>query len=187
VPELLSNEVRLKSRPRGLPQESDFEIVAVPVGSPDDGEILVRNLWMSADPYMRGRMTDRNSYVPSFRIGQPLEGGAVGQIIESKSPDFAVGEFVLSMMGWRELAVGKASVFQRIDPTLGSIEDYLGVLGMPGLTAYTGLVRIAQLKSEETVFVSAAAGAVAQRHVKSRRLWAPTSLEAPALTTVADG
>jgi NADPH-dependent curcumin reductase CurA len=156
----MSKEVRLKSRPTGVPQESDFEIAAVEVAPPGDGKVLVRNLWMSVDPYMRGRMTDRKSYVPPFRIGQALEGGAVGQVIESRSADLAVGEFVLSMMGWRELAVGKASAFQKIEPSLGPIEDYLGVLGMPGLTAYAGLIRIARLKGGEAVFVSAAAGAV---------------------------
>jgi NADPH-dependent curcumin reductase CurA len=157
---LTSREVRLRSRPTGLPQESDFEVAAVAVTPPEEGEVVVRNLWMSVDPYMRGRMTDRKSYLPPFQIGRPLEGGAIGQILESRSPDLAAGEFVLSMMGWREIAVGKASAFQKIDPSLGPIEAYLGVLGMPGLTAYTGLVRIAQLKDGEAVFVSAAAGAV---------------------------
>jgi NADPH-dependent curcumin reductase CurA len=160
VSKLTSKEVRLRSRPTGLPQESDFEVAAVDVTQPEDGEVVVRNLWMSVDPYMRGRMMDRKSYVPPFQIGKPLEGGAVGQVIESRSPDLAVGQFVISMFGWREIAVGKAGAFQKIDPSLGPIEAYLGVLGMPGLTAYTGLVRIAQLKDGEAVFVSAAAGAV---------------------------
>jgi NADPH-dependent curcumin reductase CurA len=160
VSTLTSKEVRLKSRPAGLPQESDFEVAAVEVAPPGDGEVVVRNLWMSVDPYMRGRMTERKSYVPPFQIGKPLEGGAVGQVVESRSPALAVGQFVISMFGWREVAVGKAGAFQKIDPSLGPIEAYLGVLGMPGLTAYTGLVRIAQLKDGEAVFVSAAAGAV---------------------------
>ncbi|HXB66854.1 MAG TPA: NADP-dependent oxidoreductase [Candidatus Acidoferrales bacterium] len=158
--EWTSKEVRLKSRPSGLPQEADFEVAAVALAQPDDGEVVVRNLWMSVDPYMRGRMTERKSYIPPFQVGKPLEGGAVGQIVESKSPDLAVGQFVISMFGWREMAVGKAGAFQKIDPSLGPIEAYLGVLGMPGLTAYTGLVRIAQLKDGDAVFVSAAAGAV---------------------------
>jgi NADPH-dependent curcumin reductase CurA len=132
----------------------------VAVTQPDDGEVVVRNLWMSVDPYMRGRMTDRKSYIPPFQIGKPLEGGAIGQIVESRSPDLAVGEFVISMLGWREIAVGRARAFQKLDPSLGPIEAYLGVLGVPGLTAYTGLVRIAQLKDGEAVFVSAGAGAV---------------------------
>ena len=97
-----SKEVRLRSRPTGFPQESNFEVASVPVTQPADGEVLVRNIWISVDPYMRSRMTDQESYVPSFQIGQPLQGGAVGQIIESRSPDFVVGEFVFSMMGWRE-------------------------------------------------------------------------------------
>jgi NADPH-dependent curcumin reductase CurA len=160
MPQSMSKEVRLKSRPTGIPQETDFEVASVAVPQPDEGEVLVRNLWMSVDPYMRGRMTDRKSYIPPFQIGHALEGGAIGQIVESRSPDLAVGEFVISMMGWREIAVGKASAFQKIDPTLGPLEAYLGVFGMPGLTAYTGLVKIAQLKDGESVFVSAAAGAV---------------------------
>jgi NADPH-dependent curcumin reductase CurA len=160
VSQLTSREVRLKSRPTGLPQESDFEVVPVAVTQPDDGEVVVRNLWMSVDPYRRGRMTDRKSYVPPFQIGKPLEGGAIGQIVESRSPGLAVGQFVISMLGWREIAVGKAGAFQKIDPSLGPVEAYLGVLGMPGLTAYTGLFEIAHLKDGEAVFVSAAAGAV---------------------------
>lgn len=155
-----SREIRLKSRPVGLPTAGDFELASVPVGEPGAGEALVRNIWMSVDPYMRGRMIDRASYVPPFRIGAPLEGGAIGRVVASTSDRLAAGDYVFSMLGWREYALAKAEAFQKVDPSLGPVETYLGTLGMPGLTAYVGLFRIAELKDGDTVFVSAAAGAV---------------------------
>ncbi|MEN6541872.1 NADP-dependent oxidoreductase [Parvibaculum sp.] len=157
---LVSKEIRLKSRPVGAPKPSDFELATTEVGQPGEGEVLVRNIWMSVDPYMRGRMMDRESYVPPFQIGEALQGGAIGQVIASKSPKLAVGDYVQSMFGWREYALAKAEAFQKVDPALGPIEAYLGTLGMPGMTAYAGLMKIGELKDGETVFVSAASGAV---------------------------
>lgn len=157
---IVSKEIRLKARPVGMPKLSDFEVATRDIGAIGAGEVLVRNSWMSVDPYMRGRMMDRESYVPPFQIGGVLEGGAVGQVVQSNDPALKVGDHVQSMMGWREYATGKAAAFQKIDPTLGPIEAYLGVLGMPGMTAYAGLFRIGELKDGETVFVSAASGAV---------------------------
>lgn len=157
---IVSKEIRLKARPQGMPKLSDFEVASREISAIGAGEVLVRNSWMSVDPYMRGRMMDRESYVPPFQIGGVLEGGAVGQVVASNDPTLKVGDHVQSMMGWREYATGKAAAFQKIDPTLGPIEAYLGVLGMPGMTAYAGLFRIGELKDGETVFVSAASGAV---------------------------
>lgn len=156
-----SREIRLKSRPVGMPKESDFELAETEVPAPGEGEVLVRNIWMSVDPYMRGRMYDRESYVPPFQIGKPLEGGAIGQVVASNAPELKVGDYVQSMMGWREYFVAKPDALQKIEDVAGvPIQAYLGTLGMPGLTAYAGLLRIGELKDGETVFVSAASGAV---------------------------
>jgi NADPH-dependent curcumin reductase CurA len=171
---LQSKEVRLKSRPVGVPTRENFEVFSRIVGPPGEGEILVRNTWMSVDPYMRGRMsevpeympadqpgvTQQESYVPAFQIGESLDGGAVGQVIASRSTLFAAGDYVESMLGWRELAIGPAEAFQKIDPAFAPLSAYLGTLGMPGLTAYAGLTRVGEVRSGESVFVSAAAGAV---------------------------
>jgi NADPH-dependent curcumin reductase CurA len=159
---LTSKEIRLKARPVGMPKTSDFELATTDVRQPAAGEVLVRNIWMSVDPYMRGRMMDRESYVPPFQIGEALQGGALGQVIESKSDKLKVGDFVQSMWGWREYETNKAETFQKIDPSLGPLQAYLGTLGMPGMTAYAGLFKIGELKDGDTVFVSAASGAVGQ-------------------------
>jgi len=155
-----SKEVQLASRPDGAPTESNFKIAEVDVASPGAGEFLVRNIWMSVDPYMRGRMMDRESYVPPFQIGEALQGGAIGQVIESNNEKFAKGDYVNSMNGWREFYVTDGMMVNKIDPSIGPIETNLGVLGMPGMTAYAGLFKVAKLKDGENVFVSAASGAV---------------------------
>ncbi|MGV8106459.1 MAG: NADP-dependent oxidoreductase, partial [Nitrososphaerota archaeon] len=131
---------------------------------PKEGEFLVRNIWMSVDPYMRGRMRETKSYISSFQLNKPLEGGSVGQVIESKNNQFKVGEYLLSNFGWREywLSIGGSGV-TKIDPNMAPIHSYLGVLGMTGLTAYIGLLKFGELKDNNdnnTVFVSAASGAV---------------------------
>lgn len=156
-----SKEVRLKSRPVGMPKEGDFEIAEAEIGQPGDGEVLVRNIWMSVDPYMRGRMYDRESYVPPFQIGKPLEGGAIGQVVASNAEGVKEGDYVQSMLGWREYFVARGNEVQKVDDKAGvPIQAFLGTLGMPGLTAYAGLLRVGELKDGETVFVSAASGAV---------------------------
>ncbi|WP_422020830.1 NADP-dependent oxidoreductase [Pyruvatibacter mobilis] len=157
---VVSKEVRLKARPEGMPKLEDFEVAETEIGAPGDGEVLIRNIWMSVDPYMRGRMYDRESYVPPFQIGAPLEGGAIGQVVASNSDKVAVGDYVQSMLGWREYAVAKGEDVQKVDETAAPIQAYLGTLGMPGMTAYAGLLRVGELKDGETVFVSAASGAV---------------------------
>jgi len=143
-----------------VPQASDFELAQVPIREPKAGEVLVRNIYMSVDPYMRGRMVERKSYVPPFQLGRPLAGGCVGQVVQSKSDVFPVGAYVLSMLGWREYYVADGSGLTKIDPNLAPLQAYLGVIGMPGLTAYVGLLDIGQPTEGDIVFVSAASGAV---------------------------
>jgi NADPH-dependent curcumin reductase CurA len=155
-----SREVRLKSRPEGLPNTGNFEVAAVELPAPGPGEVQVRNHYMSVDPYMRGRMYDRASYVPPFQIGEPLQGGAVGEVIASNDPGFKVGDTVQSMFGWREAFNAPAAAIQKLDTFGLPIQTFLGVAGMPGMTAYAGLLRVAALKEGDVVFVSAAAGAV---------------------------
>ncbi len=155
-----SREIRLAARPSGHPKEIDFQLAESPLPELGEGEVLVRNIFMSVDPYMRGRMQDRESYIPSFQIGEALQGGAVGQVLASRAASLAEGDCVSSMQGWREAFVAPAGGLRRIDPQLAPISYHLGVLGMPGLTAYVGLLDIGQPKAGETVFVSAASGAV---------------------------
>ncbi len=155
-----SREVRLKSRPVGAPVADNFEIASVILKEPGAGEVLVRHLWMSVDPYMRGRMMDRESYVPPFQIGEALQGGAVGEVAASNDPSLQPGDLVESMFGWREALVAPAGAFQKLPASKAPPQAYLGVLGMPGLTAYAGLLNIGEPKPGDTVFVSGAAGAV---------------------------
>jgi NADPH-dependent curcumin reductase CurA len=160
---VVSHEIHLKERPIGMPTNKNFELAEVQIPEPRDGEFLVRNIWMSVDPYMRGRMTERRSYVPPFELGKALEGGCVGKVVESKNTQFAVGDYVLGMNGWREywISTGNPTTgVTKINPNIGPIQFYPGIFGMTGLTAYAGLLRIGQLKEGETVFVSAASGAV---------------------------
>ncbi|MBV8432263.1 MAG: NADP-dependent oxidoreductase [Solirubrobacterales bacterium] len=156
----LSREVQLAARPDGEPKPTDFKLVEVDVPDPGDGQLLVANRWMSVDPYMRGRMNDVESYVPPFQIDAPLEGGAVGQVVRSDDERFPPGQWVLHQLGWRDLALLPAGAAQPIDPDLAPPSAYLGVLGMPGLTAYVGLFDIAGYQDGDAVFVSGAAGAV---------------------------
>jgi NADPH-dependent curcumin reductase CurA len=143
-----------------MPTEEDFELTQVPVPDPGEGEILVQNIYMSVDPYMRGRMIDRESYQEPFQLGKTLEGGSIGKVIKSNGGAFHVGDYVLSMHGWREYYISDGSGLTKIDHTVAPIQSYLGVLGMTGLTAYGGLLDIGKPKEGETVFVSAASGAV---------------------------
>ncbi|MCC6920168.1 MAG: NADP-dependent oxidoreductase [Alphaproteobacteria bacterium] len=155
-----SREVRLKSRPQGLPTGAHFDIVTVDLPAPKDGEVQVRNSWMTVDPYMRGRMYDGPSYAAPFQVGEAMQGGAVGKVVASKSPAFKEGDLVQSFFGWREGFTAPASLVQKLD-THGLPEQmFLGAVGMPGHTAWAGLMRVAAFKPGDTVFVSGAAGAV---------------------------
>lgn len=156
----LSREIHLKSRPVGMPTPDNFELVSVELPPPGPGQVQVRNQWMSVDPYMRGRMNTMKSYIPPFQIGAPLEGGAIGKVLLSNDPAFRPGDIVSHTFGWRECFNAKASALQKLDTHGLPAQDFLGVAGGVGLTAYAGLLRTAALKGGETVFISAAAGAV---------------------------
>lgn len=155
-----SREIRLKSRPVGMPKPENFELASVDLRDPGAGEVLVRNTWMSVDPYMRGRMYDRPSYVPPFQIGEALQGGAVGRVEKSNDPKFKPGDLVESFLGWCEAFVAPASGLTKLPASNVPPQAFLGVLGMPGMTAYTSFHRIGEPKSGDVVFVSGAAGAV---------------------------
>ena len=154
-----STEIRLASRPRGWPTLDNFATVTVDLPALRDGDVLVRNLFMSVDPYMRGRMNDVKSYVPPFQLDQPLAGGAIGEVVESRDTTVKTGDIVLSMNGWRDLFVAPASPLRVVDGSVRPLSAYLGVLGMPGLTAWVGL-KLGEVKAGDRVFISAAAGAV---------------------------
>jgi NADPH-dependent curcumin reductase CurA len=153
-----SREIRLAARPQGEPQPSDFQLAEREVGEPADGELIVRNAFMSVDPYMRGRMNAGRSYAAPYEIGEPLYGGAVGEVVASRRDGFAPGDTVVHQFGWREYSTVRGA--QKVDTSLAPASAYLGVLGMPGLTAYVGLLDIAGLRDGDVVFVSGAAGAV---------------------------
>lgn len=155
-----SREIRLRQRPVGMPTAEDFETATVEVAEPADGEVTVRNVVMSVDPYMRGRMMDRKSYVPPFQIGEALTGGVIGRVVASKADGFGEGDYVQSMYGWREAYTAPAGELQPLGSLEAPASAYLGVLGMPGMTAYAGLLEVGALQEGETVYVSGAAGAV---------------------------
>lgn len=157
-----SREIRLKSRPVGTPVADNFELATVELPAPGAGEVQVRNHWMTVDPYMRGRMNDVKSYSPPFALGEAMQGGAVGEVIASNDPSLAVGDLVQSMYGWREAFNAPASAVQKLDTFGLPPQAFLGVAGMPGMTAWVGLLKIAALKDGDVVFVSGAAGAVGQ-------------------------
>ena len=157
-----SREIRLKSRPAGVPTPDNFELATVNLPDPAPGEVQVRNSWMTVDPYMRGRMNDVQSYVPPFQIGEALQGGAVGEVVASNDPAFRAGDAVQSFFGWREAFNAPVAAVQKLDTHGLPPQAFLGVAGMPGLTAYVGLLKVAALKDGDVVFVSAAAGAVGQ-------------------------
>ena len=138
----------------------NFELAEAPLPALEDGMVRVRNRWLSVDPYMRGRMNEVKSYVPPFAVGEPMQGGAVGTVVESRSPHLEEGETVFHMLGWREEAVGPAAQFNKVPPLGVSDQQWLGNLGLTGATAYFGLLRVAEAKQGDVLFVSAAAGAV---------------------------
>jgi NADPH-dependent curcumin reductase CurA len=157
-----SREIRLKSRPVGTPVADNFELATVELPAPGAGEVQVRNHWMTVDPYMRGRMNDVKSYSPPFALGEAMQGGAVGEVIASNDPSLAVGDLVQSMYGWREAFNAPAAAVQKLDTFGLPPQAFLGVAGMPGMTAWVGLLKIAAMKDGDVVFVSGAAGAVGQ-------------------------
>ncbi|MDQ1344806.1 MAG: hypothetical protein QG586_336 [Pseudomonadota bacterium] len=159
---LVNHQFRLAKRPVGMVQRSDFEYAQAPVAEPGEGEVLVKILYVSLDPAMRGWMNEGKSYVPPVGIGEVMRAGAVGRVITSRDPSIAVGDHVVGVLGVQEYAVAKAKGLTKVDPKLVPLPVYLGTLGMPGMTAYFGLLEIGQPKPGETVVVSGAAGAVGQ-------------------------
>ncbi|MBL4854423.1 MAG: NADP-dependent oxidoreductase [Robiginitomaculum sp.] len=162
---LKTNNICLTAYPKGLPTPEHFEMTTTDVSPAGDGEITVRNHWMSVDPYMRGRMSGIKTYIEPFQIGEPLEGGAIGEVTHSGHKDFKVGDWVMTMLGWREMFTANVEdmrkvMLQKVDPNMLPAQAYLGVAGMPGLTAYAGLYKVAEFQPGETVLVSGAAGAV---------------------------
>jgi NADPH-dependent curcumin reductase CurA len=160
--ELRNRRVVLAKRPVGEPDASCFAIETVPVSSPEQGEMLLRILWLSVDPYMRGRMNEGPSYAPPVALGEVMVGGTVSEVVESRATGFKVGDIVTGYHGWQEyaLAHGEEKRLYKVDPSLAPISTAVGVLGMPGHTAYFGLLRVGKPKPGETVVVSAASGAV---------------------------
>ena len=156
----MSRAVVLAARPEGEPKPTDFEVRELDDGEPAEGEVLVRNVLVSVDPYMRGRMTGVRTYVPPYDIGDVIDGGAVGRVVTSRHPDFAEGDWVRSLLGWRESGVAPGDRLSAIDPAASPPSTSLSVLGYPGFTAWIGLGEIGQIVAGETVFVSGAAGAV---------------------------
>ncbi|WP_164410194.1 NADP-dependent oxidoreductase [Streptomyces salinarius] len=156
----VNREWHLVTRPVGWPKPEDFALVEAEVPAPRDGQVLVRNLYVSVDPYMRGRMSAAKSYAAPYELGKVMQGGAVGEVVASKAEGFAVGDHVLHFFGWREYAAVDAKNAVKVDPDAAPLSTYLGVLGMTGLTAYAGLLRTASFKEGDSVFVSGAAGAV---------------------------
>jgi NADPH-dependent curcumin reductase CurA len=150
----------LASRPQGEVVPANFRLEAVPVPALQDGEVLVRNHYLSLDPYMRMRMEDVRSYAAPQAIGDVMVGGTVGQIVESNNPKFAVGDSVVGMLGWAEMGVTDGALLRKVDTTHIPLSAYLGAVGMPGMTAWYGLTQIMQPKEGETIVVSAASGAV---------------------------
>jgi hypothetical protein len=156
----VNRQITLAARPTGLPKESDFKLIQSPVPNPGAGETLVRVLYVSVDPYMRGRMNDVESYTPPLQIGDVIGSGSVGQVAASQNSRFQVDDYVEGFFGWQEYAISDGQGVRKLDPSLAPVSTALGVLGMPGLTAYFGFLEIGKPRAGETVVVSGAAGAV---------------------------
>jgi NADPH-dependent curcumin reductase CurA len=155
-----NKQIRLASRPKGWVSERNFRVTEESVAEPGDNQVLVRNIFMSVDPYMRGRMNDTKSYVPPFQTGEVMQAGVVGQIVSSNNQNFAEGDFVTGMLGWENYSISDGTQLRKVPSGPAPLSYYLGILGMPGMTAYIGLCKIADAQPGETVFVSAASGAV---------------------------
>jgi NADPH-dependent curcumin reductase CurA len=154
-----NREIRLASRPNGIPTAANFTLARTELESLQDQEVLVRNLFMSVDPYMRGHMNDGKSYVPPFELGKPLEGRAVGEVMESRAKEFKPGDAVTSNFGWRDYFIASPKVLHGVSRAVQPLSVYLGALGMTGMTAWVGL-RVGEVKAGDIIYISGAAGAV---------------------------
>src|SRR5579872_1018768 len=155
----ISREIQLASRPHGMPNSDNFTLAQIELGPPHDGQVLVRNRYMSVDPYMRGRMNEKKSYVPPFQLGQPLDGGAVGEVIESRAQGFKPGDAVTSSFGWREYFIASPKELHPVSREIQPLSVYLGALGMTGMTAWAGL-HLVKVEAGDVIYISGAAGAV---------------------------
>jgi hypothetical protein len=160
MPADINRQILLRSRPVGTPSLDNFALAQSPVPEVGDGEVLIRTRWLSLDPYMRGRMSDAKSYAQPVEVGAPMVGETVGEVAASRNPRFAVGDVVLGRAGWQDYVRSNGSDLRKLDPATAPVTTALGVLGMPGMTAYAGLLEIGQPKPGETVVVAAASGAV---------------------------
>jgi len=160
VTRVINKQIRLASRPSGWATADNFSVTEESVAEPADGEVLVRNLYMSVDPYMRGRMNDIKSYIPPFQVGEVLQAGVVGRVASSKFDGIAAGDYVMGMLGWENYSISDGRLLRKIPSGSAPLSYHLGILGMPGMTAYIGLMKIAEAKPGDNVFVSAASGAV---------------------------
>lgn len=157
-----NRRIALASRPEAYPELRHFRLEEVAIPQPREGEALVRTIWLSLDPYMRGRMREGPSYAAPVEIGGVMTGGVVGRVVESRTPELAVGDIVDGSLGWQEYAVARPGQLRKVDPDLAPISTALGVLGMPGMTAYFGFLDVGKPEVGDTVVVSAASGAVGQ-------------------------
>ena len=155
-----NRQITLASRPAGFPSPSDFQLVESPIPDPREGQVLVRSAFISVDPYQRGRMADRASYADPNPVGAVVQGGAVGRVVQSRHDGISEGDYVVAHTGWQEYGAISGASVHKVDPAAAPLSAYLGVLGMPGMTAYFGLLEVGQPKEGETVLVSTAAGAV---------------------------
>ncbi len=155
-----NRQVRLASRPSGWVTETNFELTQAPVPEVPDGHLLLRNVYLSLDPYMRGRMNDTKSYVPPFQLGEVLQGGVIAEVVESRNPAFAAGDWINGMLGWEEYSLSNGQGIYKLPAVDAPRSYHLGILGMPGMTAWVGLFEIGKVRKGETVFVSAGSGAV---------------------------
>ncbi|MGY0694604.1 NADP-dependent oxidoreductase [Virgibacillus sp. FSP13] len=156
----MQKQIKLAKRPVGVPTVEDFDFSEAPIETPYDGELLIRAVYISVDPYLRGRMQDTKSYVAPFKLDEVITSGMIGQVIESRSDNFSKGDVIIGNLGWQEYVVASEKAVQKINPDLAPVTAHLSIIGMTGLTAYFGLLDIGQPKGGETVVVSGAAGAV---------------------------
>jgi len=176
---IVSREIRLAFRPNGMPTADNFTLAQTELEPLRDQEVLVRNLFMSVDPYMRGRMKDRKSYVPPFELGKALEGGAIGEVIESRAKEFKPGDVVTSNFGWREYFVASPKELHPVSREVQPLSVYLGALGMTGMTAWAGL-NLVEVKAGDVIYISGAAGAVGSVAGQLAKLRGVVSSDQPA-------
>ena len=158
----INRRIVLAERPAAYPEPKHFRLEEAPIPQPNEGEVLVETIWLSLDPYMRGRMREGPSYAAAVQIGEVMTGGVVGRVVKSRTPELAVGDIVDGSLGWQEYAVARPGALRKVDPDLAPISTAVGVLGMPGMTAYFGFLDVCEPEVGDTVVVSAASGAVGQ-------------------------